>query len=264
MFKFKTYLPAAKTWKNSRQMESREYMDVVKTMQNDDPEQIKTVFTTLVEKCFDIKNTNEYHQVDLFCMLLNIRIMSVSQKLSLLYNPTDGPSGKNVQIELYDLLDKVTNNDTIHHKQYITGDIEVSVTTPKGIVTTPPDLSYLQYIETLRHVPSDTIYDFSKMSPLDKSKLIKYLPVKLIQELIKDIKQNTVSFNVQLIGSLGSEKADIGLSLYDNSMFNTLRLCYNSNTSKTRRRKQRRLQAEMLPRRRVLSSGEVRVGVRAV
>ena len=231
MFKFKTYLPGAQTWLNARQMTSNEYLNVVKTMQNDDPEQIKSIFITLIENCFEITNTDQYYQIDLFCMLLNLRIMSVSQKLTLLYNPTGDNTGKNVQIELYDLLDKVTNNAVEHQKKYTTGDIEVCVTTPKGIVITPPEVSYIQYIDTIRHVPTDTVYNFLEISPIEKSSIIKHMPVQLIQRLIKSVKHNVESFNVQLIGDLGAEKADIGLSLYDNSIFNTLRLCYNSNMS---------------------------------
>ena len=45
------------------------------------------------------------------------------------------------------------------------------------------------------------------------------------------LSHNKNAFDVQIIGDLGDEKNDIRLSLYDNSMFNTLRLCYNANLS---------------------------------
>ena len=231
MFKFKTYLPARDEWLFSRQMTSKEYLVIVKTMQNNDSVQIRDALLALLESCFEISDIETYNQIDIFCMLVNLRIMSVSQKLALLYNPNNEQSGKNVHVDLYDILDKASNTKTTYNKKITTGEIEVTVTTPQGLVYDLPEISYVQYIKSLRHVPTDTNYIFEKMTPIERAELIKNLPVKLMQRLINMLSHNKNAFDVQIIGDLGDEKNDIRLSLYDNSMFNTLRLCYNANLS---------------------------------
>ena len=229
MFKFKTYLPTQKRYAYSRQMTSKEYMSIVKTIQNNDVTQIKREFYNLIYNCYDITtNPKKLNQIDIFCMLLNLRIMSVSDNLVLVY-AGNGDVNKNIKLDLYDILDKATNCEITYNNEYETELITILTTTPRGLVSDSVAMSILTHVDYIKNNKTGEKYKFKRMSTEQIDRFLDSIPVGSVKRMMKEIQDNDNKFDLEIVGKLGDEMADIRLNLYDNSMYNTLKLCYNSN-----------------------------------
>lgn len=229
MFKFKTYLPALKKYVYARQMTSSEYMSIVKTIQNNDTKQIKREFYNLITNCYDIDiQPKKINQVDIFCMLLNLRIMSVSDNLMLVYTG-EGDSNKNIKLDLYDMLDKASNCEIVYTNEYKTELITILTSTPRGLVTDAVAMSILTHIDYVKSNTTGEKYRLKEMTTGQIDRFLDSIPVGSVKHMMQEIQENDKTFNLEIVGKLGSENADIRLNLYDNSMYSTLKLCYNSN-----------------------------------
>ena len=210
-------------------MTCREHMSLVKTIQNDDTEQIKQLFYKLITECYDIKTPpKKINQVDIFCMLLNLRIMSVSDNIVLVY-AGDGDVNKNIKLDLYDMLDKATNCEITYKNEYNTELITILTSSPRGLVTKSVAMSVLTHIDLVKSNTTGEKYRLKEMSTEQIDRFLDSIPVESVKHMMQEIKSNDKKFDLEIVGKLGEENADIRLNLYDNSMFNTLKLCYNTN-----------------------------------
>ena len=230
MFKFKTYLPGQERYISSRQLTSSEYMDIAKTVSNNDGGLIREIFQHIYEICIeDGMDYNNMYKIDIFCLLLNIRIMSVSDKLSLMYNVEE--EKKNINIDLYDILDNATNSGVKHYKYIeINSETKLKLSTPIGL---SPASTQVDIFDTILDIISgDDIISYKSLSRSQKDELIQTLPVSKAHELHDYIKTGS-EFDISVIPERITEHdgLNMNLGLFGDSMYEFLRLTFLTSLS---------------------------------
>ena len=230
MFKYKTYLPGQERYITSRQLTSREFMDIAKTVSNNDNDLINEAFRSIYENCTE--NEVEYsslYKIDVFCLILNIRIMSISDKLTLMYNVKE--EKKNINIDLYDILDKATNSSAEHYKHIEVNDnITLKLTTPIGLDNNYIDADIFDIIHEI--ISGDEALPYNDLSRSQKDDLIKVLPVNILQEFQTFIKNaNSVKIPVITENITEQDGLSMDIGLYGDSMYEFLRLSFLTSLS---------------------------------
>lgn len=228
MFKFKTYLPALKEYVYARQFTSREHMYITKTVKNDDAVMIRQMYEYIFKECVDTDILfNDMYRVDLFCLLLNIRIMSLSEKLSLMYGTGEGR--KNLNIDLYTVLDLITNYDVEHiHRIKINDDTSVVVTTPRDLITNTEMESLTNVFNTIE-INNQSI-TISELNDDQREKIINLIPLKKLKQ-IESQREKSIGLSVPVIPHSVTQENDVemNITLFGPSMYEFLKLCYMGN-----------------------------------
>lgn len=227
MFKFKTYLPARGDYIYSRQITSREQMDVAKIVKNNDPVMIQEYLKTLYNDCVDCDLPfEEMYRVDLFCLLLNIRIVSVSDKLSLMYNIEN--ETKNINIDLYAVLDQTTNAKITHVQTVnLNKSTQLEITTPKGLYDD-------EYVQSTESTISSVIYmkdriNFPELTTDQKGKILENIPIKSMN-ILQEMKTQVDNLSIPVVPEKITEQDGVSMEigLIGQSMFEFIRMCYMS------------------------------------
>jgi hypothetical protein len=214
------------------QFDGKTHLIIGKYIQNNDKPSIFKEFQDIIETCCDEPiDVHSLTNVDLFCILLNLRIMCISQTFD--YESvitTDNEKVKQTQkLDLYDILDKVTN----HKAQYITSfnvdnHYKISLGLPKGF--------YIQDIDTLIVDVIDNIellgktYDMEDLSAEEKTTILDELPGDILTAITDHIRGLDHDYKIKVFDNVTSgDLSEIELKLFDNSLFEFIKAMYNCN-----------------------------------
>jgi len=229
-FTYKTYLPSLDNFYYCHEMSYGQYTDVVKLIQNNDDIQLQTYLTSLVKNLLVDKQVySKLTRVDLFCLLLNMRIVCVSQQLKLSIKGGD-TEDRTAAIDLYDVIDKVFN----HPEKCIQ---QVNINEKCSVLMGSP--------LKLTHVTSDDIlndtvhkiklgrksYDLTKMTINQRQQLLESFSTELFSEIVNNIKRINSNYNIPIleVPDENGELTNFSLELYNNSFFEFIKLIYQGN-----------------------------------
>ena len=233
-FTFSTFVPTIQKYYRCTPFPGKTHLAIAKHIQNGDDDRVLYMFRQLIDECYEESlDYNKMQNVDLFCLLLNLRIMSVSDKFEFRASVDTGveKTKNTVRLDLYDILDKVTNNpNKFHNILKINEDLTVHVSFPKKLV-------YDQYediiVETIDKIETqESVYDVTGLQMDQKIQILETLPGNILTDTIAYITNLDKKYRINVfenIFQVTAELKSIELKLYDNSFFEFLKLIYNCN-----------------------------------
>ena len=225
-FKFKIYAPTLEQYIHFKEFNNEQYLNIVKSIVNNDNEQLYRLFKELIADLSSDDLVNKLSRIDMFCILLNLYILCVSSELEI-SKKEDGPVGKSI-IKLYDILDIVTNYEIKYDVIVkISPDISITITPPKNLYVSQPDLIIVDCVSKIKILKD--WFDLSEYNHEQKIKVIDDLPGEVLQNIIQSMQSVNDEYQLKVVkyGILPNET--ITLSMYNDSMFELLKIIYNTN-----------------------------------
>lgn len=225
-FKFKIYAPTINEYIRFREFNNEQFLNITKSILNDDNDQLYELYMNLVCELSDDDNlVNRVSRVDMFCILLNLYILCVSSELQI-QDPNSGPVGKTV-IKLYDILDMVTNYETKYSTRIdVSDDISIVVSPPHSLYLSDPDAIIFDCVSRIKIL--NNWFDLSELNDTEKQHVIDDLPGEVINSIVKNMYSVNDEYRLNVV-KLGPEPdQSIILTMYNNSMFELLKIIYRS------------------------------------
>lgn len=227
-FKFKIYLPSKCEYNKFREITNYEYLNIVKAITNSDDEQLYDMYIDLIDATSSrITKTTDVTKVDIFCILLNLYILSVSDVLEIKSTGDDSTIGK-TKINLYDILDKVTNFKFNYTRSVkINDNVSVILTIPKDLYIKTPEDIMIECIDELHIL--DQKHSFKKITTSQKIQALDQLPTEISTCILNEMRDIHDKYQLKVMKYGHEDDQQITLNIYNNSMFELLKIIYNTN-----------------------------------
>ncbi len=231
-FTYQTYLPVEQRYLPFITFDGKTHLTIGKYIQNNDNKGVNEMFVEMISDCCKSEiDVSTLTNVDLFCILLNMRIMSVSQTFDFesVVETSHEKVKKTLKLDLYDILDKVTN----HNLGYITNipitdNYSIDVGAPPGFETNDFDTLVVKLLKTI-HINGE-IYDLCDMSVDEKVKILDELPGTALNTIISHITSVDHQYRIRVFESVNDDNlSNIELKLFDNSMLEFIKAMFNCN-----------------------------------
>ena len=197
-FKFNVYLPSLKRYVTFRELNMGTYFTILKYIENDDDELLLECFDELIRELSDKKTDRlKLNRIDIFCILLNIRIVCMNPGLKFEFVCEKTGGKYNLQCDLIDILDRVTNYHYTYKKSVkIDKDIMIGLDIPTDFIS--KDYEELVY-NSLSYIKfRGTKYDVSLYTQKQKLNVLDQLPGDVFNRILKNIYDNEEAFDVSL------------------------------------------------------------------
>lgn len=235
-FSYKVYLPTLKKYGVFYEFNGDQYLTIAKYIQNDDNPHVVQFFNKLVtELCVNNQVLNGITRIDLFCILLNMRILCVSDKMEMMLRPNDeNEHPQKIVFDLYDILDRVTNYE-MDYTQIIKIDkgVKVKLKSPSELYMDTSDQVISSIIDTLYIL--DKKYDFTKLNKTQQKTVLNSLPSSVLTGITDRVNEIDKNYSINVLDGeqfkLVAERdaVDFNLRMYDNSFYEFLKLLYGCN-----------------------------------
>ena len=234
-FTYKVYIPTHKKYYRFRAFDNSYYMVIAKQIQNNDDETVKQLFKQLImDSCTDKLDYNKLTRVDLFSILLMIRVMSVSDifRFETTVTKEKEKLKHTVSLDLYEILNDVVNHEmnklsTVEFEQ----GYKLVFGIPYNLVNDDSEHVLVDVMESL--MLGKDYYDLSKLTRREKVKILDELPGDCLTSVVDYIKEMDSKYRIQLFKNttmgLTQEIKSMQLKLFDNSFYEFLKLMYNCN-----------------------------------
>jgi len=227
-FKFKIYLPSKQKYYKFREFNNFEYLNIVKAIVNDDNEQLYGMLKDVIKATsHDKQDLGTLTKVDKFCVLLNLYILCVSDILELRSGKQDAGLGK-VKVNLYDILDKVTNFEFEYTKIIkINKNVSLTLTTPADLYTENPEDIIVNCIKSVKIMGKT--HSFDNLTIKQKHQALESISSDVTTKLISNMKEINDQYQLKVLKYGESDDKTIVLNIYNNSMYELLKIIYNTN-----------------------------------
>lgn len=231
-FTFQTYLPSQQKYLRFTQFSGNTHLTIGKYIQNNDIENTIKEFENIIQECCTEQvNLKHMTNVDIFCILLNLRIMCISQTFDFegVVETKEERMKKTQKLDLYDILDKVSN----HKAQTITSiniddQYKINLGLPKGFRVEEIETLIVDVIDSIEVLGIQ--YDMSDMTPQEKTRVLDELPGNVLVNITKHIKKLDEQYRIKVFENIShGDLSDIHLKLFDNSLFEFIKAMYNCN-----------------------------------
>lgn len=234
-FTYPVYVPSLDEHVDSKELLNKHYIVILKYIANEDNTGLERYMTQLIAELCGL-DTAKLNKIDKFCILLSLRITSIGPdvKLQLTCSKTGQEYGGT--IDLYSVLQIVSDLQSCKTKTFrmcenTLAEIGMPSTLYYGGIETTTD-TVTDVINSL--IINDEKYDMSQLTLKEKNAVIDLLPGGNINKLIKHATNlqkkfdNVVIFKDKSPHDPESSMTEYKLGLYDNSMFEMIKLIYNT------------------------------------
>lgn len=235
-FSYKVYLPTHKRYIRCFEFTGEQYLTIAKHIQNDDDERVVQLFKKLIRNTCENKQISEkLTKIDMFCVLLNMRILCVSDRLEMMINTSDeNQTPQKIVFDLYDILDRVTNYETEYSKNIIVSDhCSVRIDTPTEFIYTNSD-DLIQSV--IKHIVLfNKKYNFTGLTKNQQKQVLDALPGDLLTKITSQIHHIDKGYSVNVLdrerykAATENDTFDFSLRMYDGSFYEFLKLIYGCN-----------------------------------
>ena len=223
------YLPSIDEYRYFSQMTNDMFTDIAKIIANRDDDLLDQAFIDMVGILSSGEVIpSEITRIDMFCILLNIYIMCVKNNVELNLPGSDDLGKQKLKLDLYDILDKITNFDFEYTKTIdVSSDMSLHLKAPSMLMSPQTDEIAIDCIESLT-IFSET-HKMSGLTPKQRAKIFESIPSDMISKMIDTMKEIDAEYKLDIIKYGREEEDKITISLYNNSMFEIIKLIYNQN-----------------------------------
>lgn len=220
-FKFKSYIPSIDTFVPTKQLTTRDYIELVKYVTNGDSAYTLRAYDELIETHCEDVCIQELNRVDKFFILIMIRAVCVGPILSLTYG--DDIKKTTARVSLVEMLQKIANINFQTSKTIsVTDNIKIKVNIPNSLC--------MQENIVAECVDSITIKDVTTSlrggSVDGKLELIDQLPGSVYKSISDYIKTGIENYSsVELFKKPGGDERYV-VNVFDNSLYDFVNLCY--------------------------------------
>ena len=232
-FTYNIYLPSKKQYTRYSLLSNQKYLDVVRYIQNSDDALAEYFEWLLNDLHVDGPGVEDMDRVDKFCVLLNLRILCVSDMMELIYTITkdDTKNRQTVKVNLYDVLDAVVNHKVDYTLWYDLDDnCSIQVQLDSSILPTK-NKQWFDIVSRLKLY--GTSYNLKQLKNDQFTELINKLPNRIISNITKYIKKLNDLYVIDAIKLKhlpGFDSVEnVQLRLFDDSFYEYLKLIYNTN-----------------------------------
>lgn len=229
-FKYKIYVPSRDDYISVRELKTREYLSIVKTVANKQPDLIEGIFDDLL---VDLTGTSDYNRLDKFFILCTVRAVSVGGRLSLSFLDENTKKPYKTHIQILQLLQEIADVEVP-----TSAEINVERVTIKMNV---PTCMHVENIDNLlykcvEHVQINNIdVDMKELTIQQQVDIVDNLPVSVINGIkryVKDISDSyskIVLYKVMNPHSEEKEVTEYYFNMFSNIMYEFLCAIYNDN-----------------------------------
>lgn len=223
-FKYKIYLPTKARYYYFTQLSNGVFTTLAKMIANDDDRQLESAFSKMVWNMSNRRvDPRKITRIDMFCILLNIYIICVKNSIDMTGEEKDGVP-QNIKLDLYNILDKVTNFEfdyTRHIK--ISDKVSMTIRCPSILYVSDHDDLIADCIDTLE-IGSEH-HMLTDLSKQQRKNILNQLPAEIVTGMVEKMLEINEEYNVDVFGAEETGNR-ITISLYNNSMFEILKLIY--------------------------------------
>ena len=221
-FKSKTFLPTIGKYCTHRLLMNQEYVDIGKLIQNKSDDILNQYMNDFIREIVtERQHVNRMTKIDKMCLMLNVYILSVSPQIQLRSREDETA----LNIDLYDILDRITNHsEDVYNGTVKTKDVVLEIKTPDQLYDIDPDQIMINCLSKLKMYKDR--FDLTDLTNTQKSNVLGKLPAEISNQTIDMLKQINTEYQI-LVYNDGEE--DVTLGMYDNTMFEFLKLCYTTN-----------------------------------
>ena len=236
-FTYPVYVPSIEKSIRFREILNKHYVVILKFLANNDAHSIETYLNSLINQLNDQVTHDQLNKVDKLCVLLTARIMCVGPDLDLTMTCDKTQQQYTGKIELINVLQMVSDLQLIESRTF---DLKNNIKIHAGV---PNNLCYGEDVDVLDILTdmingitvSDTYYNMNNMSVHEKNDVIDHIPGLNFAQIIQLANESQQSFNDLIVfqdKNPHDEQAQVNeykLGLYDNTMFDLIKMCYSSN-----------------------------------
>ena len=233
-FTYRVYVPSLRRYHRYMVFDNKTHLTAAKYIQNNDNEQVLKLYRDIiVDLCDDGIDYDTLTCVDKFVILLNVRIMSVSDQFR--FETTVGTETekvkKDVSIDLYDILDEVTNHPLNDDQTLTSPDgYKLTLTKPKEFHTRDVDELMLNVLKAI--TIDDKTHNLQDLTNKQKQNVLDNLPGDALHNVINYIKSVDTKYRVKVFKTEWSIPEDLErleLKMFDNSFYELIKMLYNCN-----------------------------------
>ena len=227
-------MPSLSDYYRYGMFDNQTHLSVAKYIQNNDNKKIMSMFEHLIQElCDDNIELDRLTCVDKFVILLNIRIMSVSDQFR--FETTVGTQTekvkKEVAVDLYNILDDITNHP-LNNDQILNSPegYQMTLTNPKHFHTENVDELIFNVLKSIKI--NDLSYNLQGLTIEQKEKILDSLPGDALHNIVRYIRDIDTKYRVKVFKtewSIPEELERLELKMFDNSFYELIKMLYNCN-----------------------------------
>ena len=237
-FKFPVYVPSLDKFINFREITNRYYKAILKYIENTDYVNLEVYFNTLIDHLNDDISHDILNKIDKFCILLMLRAVSISPELKLTLTCKKTEKEYDGSVDLNEILQKTSNLTQLKQKRIkINSNISVKIDTPQVLYCDLTSVLELVSDTVIEVSINKETYNLAGMTLAEKNNIVNALPGFTFNKILEYANRYQENFTDMILFKEQSPHDDDAvineykLNLYDNSMFDFIKICYTSSLS---------------------------------
>lgn len=235
-FTYPVYVPSVDRHINFRELLNKHYIAILKFLANEDDINLEQYFNKLINNLNDEIDSSNLSKIDKFCIILSLRITCIGPELSLELTCSKTDQKYSGVIDLYNVLAMISKLGLAKSKVVnMTKDVKVHMNMPSSLYYDDTNTQFDAITDVIQCIEiNNTKHPVTDLSLTEKNQILDNLPGKNFDKLLKYAASTQKNFSDLVVFKDKSphdeeaEFTDYKLGLYDNSMFEMLKLCYRS------------------------------------
>ena len=230
-FKYNTYIPSTDQFKLTKQLRTREYIELLKYITNNDQVALSKAYDELIQEHVDGVDINALTRVDKFFILITIRAICVGPVLSMKFEDEKTKKPYTSHVELFPMLQRIADIEGIFRQEVkINNDLSVCLSVPAELYVHEGVDMIANCITGI--TVNQTKHDLTDYEVQERVELIDALPGNLFKKLQEFIQSNIEKYStVDLFKKINphdlTDKQIYKVNLFDASMFDFINISYN-------------------------------------
>lgn len=236
-FTYPVYIPSVGDFVNFRELLNKQYVVILKYLANNDNTNIDTYINRLIDELNDDTTHDQLNKIDKLCVMITIRIMCIGPDVDLTMTCDKTQQQYNGKIELTNVLQMLADLNTVENKTFqLKNNITVHAGVPTNLWYDDDNTTLDVIMDTITGITvNNTHHNMNDLTIKQKNDVLDRLPDFNLSHAINLANESQQSFNDLIIfqdRNPHDEQASVQeykLGLYDNSMFDMIKMCYSSN-----------------------------------
>ena len=235
-FTYPVYVPSIDRHINFRELPNKFYIVILKFLANEDNTNLEKYLNKIIDNLNDDIKSCDLNKIDKFCILISLRITCIGPDVTLEMTCAETDQKYKGSIDLYNILKMVSQLHTTKERVCnVCKGIKAYLSTPTSLhygKISSPISTIVDVIHRLEI--GDKTYNLSTLTIDEKNKILGTLPGKNFKTILKYADNTQKNFKDLVVFKdksphiENSNVTEYKIGLYDNSMYEMIKLCYNS------------------------------------